>query len=98
MLVRASQVVLLFLLPLFSLLASHPLPQGLKPLRKILNPKKMAVSEKRHYNFAYYVTGHGYGHATRVVEVCRSLLASGHQVTVCTCAPPYIFTRVCSFK
>ena len=39
------------------------------------------------------VTGHGYGHATRVVEVCRQALALGHEVIVCTCAPPFIFTR-----
>jgi len=39
------------------------------------------------------VTGHGYGHATRVVEVCRQALAMGHDVIVCTCAPAFIFTR-----
>jgi len=27
----------------------------------------------RHLVFAYYVTGHGFGHATRVVEVYFSL-------------------------
>jgi L-arabinokinase len=48
-------------------------------------------SKKR--QLAYYVTGHGYGHATRVVEVCRALLDRGHHVIVCTCASPQIFLR-----
>jgi L-arabinokinase len=44
-------------------------------------------------NIAYYVTGHGLGHATRVVEVCRQLVASGHNVSVVTAAPAGVFTR-----
>eukprot|EP00854_Cymbomonas_tetramitiformis_P009687 gene9687-11483_t len=40
---------------------------------------------------AYYVTGHGLGHATRVAEVCRNLLILGHSVTVCTAAPEWVF-------
>ena len=27
------------------------------------------IAPKRHLVFAYYVSGHGFGHATRVVEV-----------------------------
>ena len=42
---------------------------------------------------AYYVTGHGFGHATRVVEVVRELVALGHEVHVATAAPSFIFTR-----
>lgn len=42
---------------------------------------------------AYYVTGHGLGHATRVVEVCRQLVASGHSVHVVTAASATVFTR-----
>ncbi|XP_051151499.1 L-arabinokinase-like [Andrographis paniculata] len=42
--------------------------------------------------FAYYVTGHGFGHATRVVEVARHLILAGHQVHVVTGAPDYVFT------
>eukprot|EP00937_MAST-01D_sp_MAST-1D-sp2_P000043 g43.t1 len=42
---------------------------------------------------AYYVTGHGFGHATRVVEVCRHLIARGHTVHVVTAAPEFVFTR-----
>ncbi|OAY82449.1 L-arabinokinase [Ananas comosus] len=42
--------------------------------------------------FAYYVTGHGFGHATRVVEVVRHLIAAGHVVHVVTGAPDYVYT------
>uniref|UniRef100_A0A0C9S778 TSA: Wollemia nobilis Ref_Wollemi_Transcript_13892_3889 transcribed RNA sequence n=1 Tax=Wollemia nobilis TaxID=56998 RepID=A0A0C9S778_9CONI len=42
--------------------------------------------------FAYYVTGHGFGHATRVVEIVRNLVASGHDVHVVTGAPDFVFT------
>ncbi|XP_068636633.1 L-arabinokinase-like [Aristolochia californica] len=42
--------------------------------------------------FAYYVTGHGFGHATRVVEVVRHLIASGHVVHVVTGAPDFVYT------
>ena len=44
-------------------------------------------------NIAYYVTGHGLGHATRVVEVCRQLVAAGHHVFVVTAAAAGVFTR-----
>jgi len=42
--------------------------------------------------FAYYVTGHGFGHATRVLEVVRHLVAAGHEVHVVTGAPDFVFT------
>ncbi|XP_052200216.1 L-arabinokinase-like [Diospyros lotus] len=42
--------------------------------------------------FAYYVTGHGFGHATRVVEVARNLILAGHTVHLVTGAPDYVFT------
>lgn len=45
-----------------------------------------------HLIFAYYVTGHGFGHATRVVEVVRHLVAAGHEVHVVTGAPDFVFT------
>lgn len=41
--------------------------------------------------FAYYVTGHGFGHATRVVEVVRHLISGGHHVYVVTAAPEFVF-------
>ncbi|BBM97512.1 hypothetical protein Mp_1g06320 [Marchantia polymorpha subsp. ruderalis] len=43
--------------------------------------------------FAYYVTGHGFGHATRVVEVARHLIGAGHAVHIVTGAPEFIFRR-----
>lgn len=58
-------------------------------LEGLLGSPSNATKAKR---FAYYVTGHGFGHATRVVEVCRSLLHKGHSVIVCTSAPAFIFT------
>ncbi|KAL2548136.1 L-arabinokinase [Forsythia ovata] len=49
-------------------------------------------SRKRPLVFAYYVTGHGFGHATRVVEVIRHLILAGHDVHVVTGAPDFVFT------
>ncbi|CAN1816338.1 ARA1 [Linum perenne] len=46
----------------------------------------------KHLVFAYYVTGHGFGHATRVVEVVRNLILAGHDVHVVTGAPDFVFT------
>ncbi|KAL0426699.1 UNVERIFIED_CONTAM: L-arabinokinase [Sesamum latifolium] len=48
--------------------------------------------EKKPLVFAYYVTGHGFGHATRVLEVVRNLILVGHEVHVVTGVPDYIFT------
>ncbi|XP_020691925.1 L-arabinokinase isoform X2 [Dendrobium catenatum] len=42
--------------------------------------------------FVYYVTGHGFGHATRVVEIVRHLIEAGHEVNVVTGAPEFVFT------
>lgn len=44
-------------------------------------------------HIAYYVTGHGLGHATRVVEICKQLVAAGHYVHIVTAAQATIFTR-----
>lgn len=43
--------------------------------------------------FAYYVTGHGLGHSTRVVEVARHLCLAGHEVHIVTAAPEFVFKR-----
>jgi L-arabinokinase len=40
---------------------------------------------------AYYCTGHGLGHATRAIEVCKHLVERGHSVTVVTGAPARVF-------
>ncbi|KAJ9537190.1 hypothetical protein OSB04_029923 [Centaurea solstitialis] len=42
--------------------------------------------------FAYYITGHGFGHATRGVEVVNHLILAGHDVHVVTGAPDFVFT------
>ncbi|XP_015693699.2 L-arabinokinase-like [Oryza brachyantha] len=42
--------------------------------------------------FAFYLTGHGFGHATRAIEVARHLIAAGHQVHVATAVPEFVFT------
>ncbi|KAE8056543.1 hypothetical protein FH972_013311 [Carpinus fangiana] len=49
-------------------------------------------ASKDHLVFAYYITGHGFGHATRVVEVVRHLILAGHDVHVVTGAPDFVFT------
>ncbi|XP_077238581.1 L-arabinokinase-like [Tasmannia lanceolata] len=49
-------------------------------------------ASNKHLVFAYYITGHGFGHATRVVEVVRHLIAAGHDVHVVTGAPDFVFT------
>ncbi|KAK9741662.1 hypothetical protein RND81_03G120500 [Saponaria officinalis] len=46
----------------------------------------------KHLVFAYYVTGHGFGHATRVVEVARHLILAGHDVHVVSAAPDFVYT------
>ncbi|XP_031255016.1 L-arabinokinase-like isoform X2 [Pistacia vera] len=51
-----------------------------------------ASASRNHLVFAYYVTGHGFGHATRVVEVVRNLILAGHDVHVVTGAPDFVFT------
>nr|XP_023922416.1 uncharacterized protein LOC112033876 isoform X2 [Quercus suber]XP_023922417.1 uncharacterized protein LOC112033876 isoform X2 [Quercus suber]XP_023922418.1 uncharacterized protein LOC112033876 isoform X2 [Quercus suber] len=50
------------------------------------------IAPKRHLVFAYYVTGHGFGHATRAVEVVRHLIRAGHDVHMVTGAPDFVFT------
>ncbi|KAL9227165.1 hypothetical protein vseg_002890 [Gypsophila vaccaria] len=42
--------------------------------------------------FAYYVTGHGFGHATRAVEVARHLILAGHEVHMVSAAPDFVYT------
>lgn len=42
---------------------------------------------------AYYCTGHGLGHSTRSIEICKHLVAQGHSVIVITGAPAGLFLR-----
>eukprot|EP01012_Entosiphon_sulcatum_P013014 TRINITY_DN18295_c0_g1_i2.p1 TRINITY_DN18295_c0_g1~~TRINITY_DN18295_c0_g1_i2.p1 ORF type:complete len:634 (+),score=105.40 TRINITY_DN18295_c0_g1_i2:1155-3056(+) len=44
--------------------------------------------------FCYYVTGHGFGHATRVAEVCAQLAALNHTVWVICSCPDFIFADI----
>lgn len=46
---------------------------------------------RRRLRFAYYCSGHGFGHATRVVAVTLALLEAGHYVSIVTNAPQWIF-------
>ncbi|GAA6014112.1 hypothetical protein JCM11491_004108 [Sporobolomyces phaffii] len=43
---------------------------------------------------AYYVSGHGYGHATRVSALSTELLQHGHSITIVTNAPPLPFASI----
>ena len=40
---------------------------------------------------AYYVTGHGLGHATRAADVVGELCRRGHSVVVVSAAPQHVF-------
>eukprot|EP00267_Zea_mays_P056409 XP_023156445.1 uncharacterized protein LOC103633730 [Zea mays] len=40
----------------------------------------------------HYITGHGFGHATRALEVVRHLVTAGHDVHVVIAAPEFVFT------
>ncbi|KAK8954637.1 L-arabinokinase [Platanthera zijinensis] len=53
---------------------------------------EVSLLKPEHAILAYYVTGHGLGHATRVVEIVRHLVESGHVVHVVTAAPEFVFT------
>lgn len=46
---------------------------------------RMVGSEKKSLVFAYYVTGHGFGHATRVIEVLLVNLSCYPLVIVLKC-------------
>uniref|UniRef100_A0A7N0U897 L-arabinokinase n=1 Tax=Kalanchoe fedtschenkoi TaxID=63787 RepID=A0A7N0U897_KALFE len=59
---------------------------------RIESDSDTVTASRNHLVFAYYVTGHGFGHATRVVEVVRHLINAGHDVHVVTGAPDYVFT------
>ncbi|XP_019707924.1 L-arabinokinase [Elaeis guineensis] len=59
---------------------------------RILRGDEGISASREHLVFAYYVTGHGFGHATRVVEVVRHLIVAGHDVHVVTGAPDFVFT------
>ncbi|KAH9816168.1 hypothetical protein DFH28DRAFT_891532 [Melampsora americana] len=50
------------------------------------------------YKFAYYCSGHGYGHATRVIAISLELILSGHQVYIITSTDPSIFQSVLSHQ
>lgn len=41
---------------------------------RIVEEDLVPIVADKHIVFAYYVTGHGFGHATRVVEVCDLLI------------------------
>ncbi|KAJ3172764.1 hypothetical protein HDU87_007852 [Geranomyces variabilis] len=47
-------------------------------------------------NIAFYVTGHGFGHATRAHVTIRRLLSLGHHVTITSSVPSFIFRDLLS--
>ncbi|KAG0479556.1 hypothetical protein HPP92_010414, partial [Vanilla planifolia] len=61
-------------------------------LRDKMVAQRIDGEERRRLVFAYYITGHGFGHATRVVDVVRHLIAADHVVHVVTAAPEFVFT------
>lgn len=38
--------------------------------------------KKQQFTIVYYCTGHGLGHATRSIEICKHLVAAGHAGTL----------------
>ncbi|GBG79336.1 hypothetical protein CBR_g29486 [Chara braunii] len=55
--------------------------------------KVLTCSGKSRLVFAFYVTTHGFGHATRVAEVVQHLVQSGHEVHIVTGVPEHVFER-----
>lgn len=53
----------------------------------------MATRQTEPLHIVYYCTGHGLGHATRVIEICKKLALSNHTLTICTGAPASAFLR-----
>jgi N-acetylglutamate synthase-like GNAT family acetyltransferase len=48
--------------------------------------KTLPIIKKKRINIAYYITGHGFGHATRSIEVIRGLLKSNnYNILISTC-------------
>ncbi|KND01433.1 uncharacterized protein SPPG_03238 [Spizellomyces punctatus DAOM BR117] len=45
----------------------------------------------RPLRIAFYVSGHGFGHATRATVTIKALLCKGHAVIITTSAPRFIF-------
>ncbi|XLU99140.1 hypothetical protein S245_013480, partial [Arachis hypogaea] len=66
---------------------------GMKQQEEYDGDGAAADSSTQKMVFAYYVTGHGFGHATRVAEVVRHLILAGHDVHVVTAAPEFVFTN-----
>lgn len=46
------------------------------------------------YHFAYYCSGHGFGHATRVTAMTAGLLSRRHRVSIVSSAPEAVFEAV----
>ena len=57
----------------------------------IMADSTLANTSAHSLTFVYYVSGHGFGHATRVVEVTRHLIDAGHTVHIATAAPHSIW-------
>ncbi|CAG8611952.1 13063_t:CDS:2 [Funneliformis caledonium] len=64
------------------------------PSRRSLSPFLQKVMPKpKNYVFCYYVSGHGFGHATRVVQVASEILSlqRNHTLYIISNAPKFIF-------
>ncbi|CAG8491457.1 3373_t:CDS:2 [Diversispora eburnea] len=58
-----------------------------------MSPRQRVISKPRNYVFCYYVSGHGFGHATRVVQVASEILSLSrkHTLYIISNAPRFIF-------
>jgi len=52
------------------------------------------TSDGTSYHFAYYCSGHGFGHATRVTAITAGLLRRRFRVTIVSSAPEKVFESV----
>ncbi|KAL4365715.1 hypothetical protein AHAS_Ahas07G0133800 [Arachis hypogaea] len=66
---------------------------GMKQQEEYDGDGAATVSSTQKMVFAYYVTGHGFDHTTRVAEVVRQLILAGHDVHVVAAAPEFVFTN-----
>ncbi|KAI8818969.1 uncharacterized protein EV422DRAFT_536119 [Fimicolochytrium jonesii] len=60
-------------------------------LNQMLCTDLEAMPVERPLRIAFYISGHGFGHATRATVTIRYLLELGHYVTIVSSAPSFIF-------
>ncbi|TPX56364.1 undecaprenyldiphospho-muramoylpentapeptide beta-N-acetylglucosaminyltransferase [Powellomyces hirtus] len=52
--------------------------------------------DEKQLNIGFYITGHGFGHATRATVTIHRLLTLGHRVTIISSTPTFIYQDLLS--